>query len=110
MQQCRWEIRGLPDPPLPYWGWGDIPDQYGRRWDGDDGESPPPTGPGLATHHPYSPCVPCPPSKKRGRVTPAVLAQVGGSRRCPIPTMTQPALLPDRHPPMRKREWIPGRT
>ena len=21
-------------------GWGDIPDQYGRRWDGDDGSSP----------------------------------------------------------------------
>ncbi|MBI3745487.1 MAG: hypothetical protein HY264_02965 [Chloroflexi bacterium] len=23
---------------LAYWGWGAIPDQYGRRWDGDDGE------------------------------------------------------------------------
>ncbi len=23
----------LPDNPLPYWGWGDIPDQYRRRWD-----------------------------------------------------------------------------
>jgi len=22
----------VPDQPLPYWGWGDIPDQYGRRW------------------------------------------------------------------------------
>ncbi|MHB8296164.1 MAG: hypothetical protein ACYDH5_16410 [Acidimicrobiales bacterium] len=21
----------LPDRPLPYWGWGDIPDQYRRR-------------------------------------------------------------------------------
>jgi hypothetical protein len=28
----------LPTDPLPYWGWGTIPDQYGRRWDGDDGE------------------------------------------------------------------------
>jgi hypothetical protein len=28
----------LPDQPLPCWGWGDIPDQYGRLWDGDDGE------------------------------------------------------------------------
>ena len=37
----------LPDRPLPYWGWGDIPDQYRRRWDGDDGESPPPEDPGL---------------------------------------------------------------
>lgn len=36
----------VPDRPLPYWGWGDIPDQYGRRWDGDDGESPIPPDPG----------------------------------------------------------------
>lgn len=35
----------VPDQPLPYWGWGDIPDQYGRRWDGDDGESPRPRNP-----------------------------------------------------------------
>jgi len=21
----------VPDKPLPCWGWGDIPDQYGRR-------------------------------------------------------------------------------
>lgn len=34
-----------PDQPLPYWGWGTIPDQYGRRWDGDDGESRPPRDP-----------------------------------------------------------------
>jgi hypothetical protein len=26
-------------------GWGDIPDQYGRRWDGDDGSSPMPKTP-----------------------------------------------------------------
>lgn len=26
--------------PVPYWGWGSIPDQYGRRWNGDDGEQP----------------------------------------------------------------------
>lgn len=25
--------------PAPYWGWGTLPDQYARRWDGDDGES-----------------------------------------------------------------------
>lgn len=36
----------VPDHPLPYFGWGDIPDQYGRRWDGDDGESPLPEDPG----------------------------------------------------------------
>ena len=27
------EVLGIrPDRPLPYWGWGTIPDQYGRRW------------------------------------------------------------------------------
>lgn len=26
-----------PRTPLPYWGWGSIPDQYGRRSDDDDG-------------------------------------------------------------------------
>jgi len=35
----------VPDRPLPYWGWGTIPDQYGRGWDGDDGESPKPKNP-----------------------------------------------------------------
>ncbi|MEV8024177.1 hypothetical protein [Microbacterium sp. NPDC080220] len=35
----------VPDKPLPYWGWGSIPDQYGRNWDGDDGESPMPPRP-----------------------------------------------------------------
>lgn len=41
------ELGLVPDRPLPYWGWGTIPDQYGRMWDGDDGESsmpPPPRG------------------------------------------------------------------
>jgi hypothetical protein len=33
----------VPDKPLPYWGWGQLPDQYGRRWADDDGESRPPT-------------------------------------------------------------------
>lgn len=32
----------IPACPLAYWGWGVIPDQYGRRWDDDDGESQPP--------------------------------------------------------------------
>lgn len=36
----------VPGKPLPYFGWGDIPDQYGRRWDGDDGDSSPPREPG----------------------------------------------------------------
>ena len=40
------EVYGeAPDRPVPYFGWGAIPDQYGRRWDGDDGESPPPPQP-----------------------------------------------------------------
>jgi hypothetical protein len=30
---------------LSYWGWGDLPDQYGRRWDNDDGGSPEPKRP-----------------------------------------------------------------
>jgi hypothetical protein len=38
----------VPALPLPYWGWGDIPDQYLRRWGDDDGESPPPDDPGLS--------------------------------------------------------------
>ncbi len=37
-----------PDRPMPYWGWGAIPDQYGRTWDGDDGDTPPPPDPQLA--------------------------------------------------------------
>jgi hypothetical protein len=36
----------VPDKPLAYWGWGSMPDQYGRRWDGDDGESEVPKSPG----------------------------------------------------------------
>ncbi|MBO0809806.1 MAG: hypothetical protein J2P32_16040 [Actinobacteria bacterium] len=45
----------LPDTPLPYWGWGCIPDQYRRRWDGDDGDSPLPADPGLADLPPFRP-------------------------------------------------------
>ncbi len=37
-----------PDRPLPYWGWGSIPDQYGRRWNGDDGETRQPANPQLS--------------------------------------------------------------
>ncbi|MEV7475290.1 UPF0158 family protein [Pseudarthrobacter oxydans] len=40
------EVLGIrPDVPLPYWGWGSIPDQYGRRWASDDGESRAPAKP-----------------------------------------------------------------
>jgi hypothetical protein len=39
------ELGIVPDKPLPYWGWGSIPDQYGRNWAGDDGETPIPKRP-----------------------------------------------------------------
>jgi hypothetical protein len=40
------EVLGVrPDVPLPYWGWGAIPDQYGRRWADDGGEGRPPRRP-----------------------------------------------------------------
>jgi hypothetical protein len=45
----------VPGEPLPYWGWGDIPDQYRRRWDGDDGETPPPPDPTLSDLPPLRP-------------------------------------------------------
>ncbi len=45
----------MPSTPLPYWGWGSIPDQYGRRFDEDDGESPVPADPRLADLPPLRP-------------------------------------------------------
>jgi hypothetical protein len=45
----------IPADPLPYWGWGDIPDQYRRRWDGDDGESRRPPNPGVSDLPPLRP-------------------------------------------------------
>jgi len=45
----------IPAVPLSHWGWGDIPDQYGRRWQGDDGESPPPANPGVSDLPPLRP-------------------------------------------------------
>jgi len=36
----------VPAVPLPSFGWGDMPDQYGRRWDADDGEGLVPEDPG----------------------------------------------------------------
>jgi hypothetical protein len=37
------EVLGIvPAKPLPFWGWGELPDQYGRRWLDDDGDSRPP--------------------------------------------------------------------
>lgn len=37
----------VPSGPLPYFGWGSIPDQYGRDWSGDDDETQPPADPVL---------------------------------------------------------------
>lgn len=34
-----------PASPVSYFGWGAIPDQYDRAWDGDDGETPSPVPP-----------------------------------------------------------------
>jgi len=40
------DVLGMtPAQPLAYWGWGDLPDQYGRRWHGDDGEAAAPRRP-----------------------------------------------------------------
>lgn len=45
------DVLGIPSKkPLPYWGWGTIPDQYGRRWADDDGQSRVPNRP--AQSHP----------------------------------------------------------
>lgn len=50
------EVLGVvPDAPLPYFGWGAIPDQYGRGWEGDDNESPEPPDPELTDLPPLRP-------------------------------------------------------
>src|SRR4029077_8263396 len=42
------ELLGVaPDRPLPYFGWGAIPDQYGSAGASDDGESRQPPDPRL---------------------------------------------------------------
>jgi hypothetical protein len=50
------EVLGVvPGMPLPYFGWGDLPDQYRRRWEADDGESDPPADPKLVDLPPLRP-------------------------------------------------------
>jgi hypothetical protein len=39
------EFGVVPLQPAPYFGWGALPDQYGRRWDSDDGEASVPKPP-----------------------------------------------------------------
>jgi hypothetical protein len=47
------QVLGIqPDKQLPYWGWGEIPGQYRRRW---DGEAPTPPDPVLADLPPLRP-------------------------------------------------------
>jgi hypothetical protein len=45
----------VPTGPLPYFGWGSIPDQYSRRWSGDDGDAEPPPDPELKDLPPLRP-------------------------------------------------------
>jgi hypothetical protein len=44
-----------PPRPLPYWGWGAIPDQYHRNFDGDDGQNEPGPDPELRDLPPLRP-------------------------------------------------------
>ena len=45
----------VPDRPVPCWGWGQMPDQYGRGFDGDDGDNPLPPDPLLSDLPPLKP-------------------------------------------------------
>jgi hypothetical protein len=45
----------LPSRPLPFSGWGELPDQYGRRFADDDGASELPPNPGLGDLPPLRP-------------------------------------------------------
>ncbi|ALL85854.1 hypothetical protein AD017_32425 (plasmid) [Pseudonocardia sp. EC080619-01] len=44
-----------PATPLPYAGWGTIPDQYGRHFDHDDDQTEPPPDPDLTDLPPLRP-------------------------------------------------------
>jgi hypothetical protein len=45
----------IPARPQPFWGWGELPDQYGRRFADDDGESELPLDPGFSDLPPLRP-------------------------------------------------------
>ncbi len=49
------ELGVFPPEPVPYWGWGTIPDQYGRRWPNDDDEDVQPADPGVSDLPPLIP-------------------------------------------------------
>jgi pRiA4b ORF-3-like protein len=48
-------IGRVADRPIPFFGWGAIPDQYGRAWSADDGETKLPRDPGLRDLPPLRP-------------------------------------------------------
>ena len=45
----------VPNAPLPYFGWGSIPDQYGRAWAKEDDEAAAPLDPELTDLPPLRP-------------------------------------------------------
>jgi Plasmid pRiA4b ORF-3-like protein len=45
----------VPNAPLPYFGWGNIPDQYGRAWAEEDAETPTMPDPELTDLPPLRP-------------------------------------------------------
>jgi hypothetical protein len=49
------EFGSPPSGPAVTWGWGDLPDQYGRRFEDDDGTEPVPSNPGLRDLPPIIP-------------------------------------------------------
>lgn len=49
------ELGICPSEPVPYWGWGTIPDQYGRRWPDDELEDEEPPDPGFSDLPPLLP-------------------------------------------------------
>jgi hypothetical protein len=50
------EVLGvIPDIPTPYFGWGNIPDQYGRGWSEEDSKSLTRADPGLTDLPPLRP-------------------------------------------------------
>ena len=82
----------IPDRPLPWFGWGDIPDQYGRRWNGDDGETPlPPQPDGLTDLPPILPWWGPQPRRARESSRPSDITEI--RYRDLIPVTPPPAEL-----------------
>jgi hypothetical protein len=49
------ELGSYPPEPVPYWGWGTISGQYGRRWPDDELEDEEPPDPGFSDLPPLLP-------------------------------------------------------